>query len=118
MVIEEIEEKGVETMTEENGKHEMEFTDGIMFLLFKKKEKWRIENYRPLTLLNTDYKIYTKTMAKKLAEVAPNMIHEDQAGFIPKRSLYDHTKTTQLAIEYSEIIEQNGCIIALDQEKA
>ena len=42
MVIEEIEEKGVETMTNEGEKHEMEFTDGIMFLLYKKKEKWKI----------------------------------------------------------------------------
>ena len=116
-VVLEIEEKGVTILSTEN-KRENEFTDGLMFLLFKKKDKWKIENYRPITLLNTDYKIYTKTIAKRLAEVAPTIVHEDQAGFIPQRSLYDHTKTTQMVIEYCEIAEQDGCIVALDQEKA
>ena len=116
-VIEDIEEKGVEVMSKE-GKKESEFTDGLMFLLYKKKEKWRIENYRPITLLNTDYKIYTKTIAKRLAKIAPTIVHEDQAGFIPKRSLYEHTRTTQLVVEYCELVEMNGCIVALDQEKA
>ena len=115
-VIEEIEEKGIETMSAE--KKEKEFTDGLMFLLYKKKEKSKIENYRPITLLNTDYKIYTKTIAKRLAVIAPKIINEDQAGFIPKRSLYDHTRTTQMIVEYCEVTEKDGCIVALDQEKA
>jgi len=105
-------------MNKEDKNKEKEFTDGVMHLLFKKKEKWKIENYRPITLLNTDYKTYTKTIVMKLADVAKNLIHEDQAGFVPERSLYDHTKTTHMAIEYCEIVNQNGCIIALDQEKA
>lgn len=41
-----------------------------MHLVFKKKEKWKSENYRLITLLNTDYKTYTKTIAMRLAEVA------------------------------------------------
>jgi len=116
-VINDIEENGIVKLSTV-GKRENEFTDGLMFLLFKKKDKQRVENYRPITLLNTDYKIYTKTIAKKLAIVAPTIVHEDQAGFIPKRSLYDHTRTTQMVIEYCEIAEEDGCIIALDQEKA
>lgn len=118
MVIEEIEAHGLKKINKENEYKKKEFTDGLMRLLFKKKEKWKIENYRPITLLNTDYKTYTKTIAIRLAEVAKTMIHEDQAGFVPQRSLYDHTKTTNLAIEYCEMMDKNGCIIALDQEKA
>ena len=93
-------------------------TDCIMTLLYKKKEKDNVENYRPITLLNTDYKIYTMTIAAKLGLVATEVIHPDQAGFIPGRNLYDHTNTTHLAIEYCELTETNGCIVALDQEKA
>ena len=116
-VINDIEINGIEEMTTES-KKENEFTDGLMFLLFKKNDKRKIENYRPITLLNTDYKIYTKTIANRLANVAVTIVHEDQAGFIPGRSLYDHTKTTQMVIEYCEVEEKDGCIIALDQEKA
>ena len=88
-----------------------------MCLLYKKKEKTKIENYRPITLLNTDYKLYTKIIATKLGVIAPEIIHPNQAGFIPKRSLYDSTRTTQMMINYTEINQLEECIIALDQEK-
>ncbi|KAH9901692.1 uncharacterized protein BXZ73DRAFT_62558, partial [Epithele typhae] len=39
------------------GMEDKSFNEGLMFLLYKKKEKTKIENYRPITLLNTDYKI-------------------------------------------------------------
>jgi hypothetical protein len=54
-----------------------------MTLLHKKKDKQKIENYRPITLLNTDYKTMTRAIAKKLGKVAPFLIHPDQAGFVP-----------------------------------
>jgi hypothetical protein len=46
------------------------------------------------------------------------MIHEDQAGFIPKRSIFNHIRLAKAIISYAEITEENGAIIALDQEKA
>jgi len=103
---------------EREGTLNEKFAEGAMCLLYKKKEKTNIENYRPITLLNTDYKLYTKTIATKLGEVAKEIIHPNQAGFVPKRSLYDSTRTTHMMIEYAEINELEGCIIALDQEKA
>ncbi|KAE9383054.1 hypothetical protein BT96DRAFT_1041062, partial [Gymnopus androsaceus JB14] len=42
------------------------FSDGWMCPLYKKGEKSEIANYRPITLLNTDYKIFTKALAIKL----------------------------------------------------
>ena len=118
MLINDIESKGIIKLKKDENPNRHEFTDGLMTLLFKKKEKWKIANYRPITLLNTDYKTYTKTIALKLSKVAKYMIHVDQAGFVPQRSLYDHTRTTNLAIEYCEQMDRNGCIVALDQEKA
>ena len=117
MLIEDIEKRGLRQRSNEKQKRQ-EFTDGMMNLIYKKKEKWKIENYRPITLLNTDYKTYTKTIALRLAKVAKNAINEDQAGFVPGRSIYDQTKMTNMAIEYCEMIDKNGCIVALDQEKA
>jgi len=63
--------------------HDKDFTVGVMTLLHKKKDKQKIENYRPITLLNTDYKTMTRAIAKKLGKVAPFLIHPDQAGFVP-----------------------------------
>ncbi|KAJ7643414.1 Endonuclease/exonuclease/phosphatase, partial [Mycena polygramma] len=43
-----------------------EFATGWMCPFFKKKDVTDIANYRPITLLNTDYKTYTKALATKL----------------------------------------------------
>ena len=46
-----------------------DFTKGAMALLYKKGKKNKIENYRPVTLLNADYKILTKMLSKRLGEI-------------------------------------------------
>ncbi|OJT08742.1 Transposon TX1 uncharacterized 149 kDa protein [Trametes pubescens] len=96
-----------------------DFAHGWICPVYKlKKDKREIGNYRPITLLNSDYKIMTRALATKLAAAAPPLIHPDQAGFIPGRRIFDHIKLSQLVIEYAEAEEVNGAIIALDQEKA
>ena len=95
-----------------------DFMEGWMCPIFKKKDRTRIENYRPITLLNSDYKLFTKALALQLLDPIDNMIHRDQAGFIPGRSIFDHIRLTRVMITYAEAMETNGTIIALDQEKA
>jgi exonuclease III len=99
-------------------KPDSDFTEGWMCPIFKKKDRTRIENYRPITLLNSDYKILTKALSLQLLDPIDRMIHRDQAGFIPGRSIFDHIHLTRVMITYAEAMEINGAIIALDQEKA
>jgi len=95
-----------------------DFSEARMSLLYKKNDKRDIRNYRPITLLNTDYKIYTKIMANRLRNIAPKLIHKDQAGFMPKRSIYDQTKIVELMIKWCENTDSKGMVVCLDQEKA
>lgn len=95
------------------------FAEGWMCPIYKKKGNRRdIANHRPITLLNTDYKILTKILAIWLAEVAPSLIHTDQAGFILGRSILDQIRLCRLMCDYAECDDKNGAIVALDQEKA
>ncbi|OJT05923.1 LINE-1 reverse transcriptase -like protein [Trametes pubescens] len=94
------------------------FTEGWICPIYKKKDTREIVNYRPITLLNSDYKLMTKTLAVRLAMHAPSMIHPDQAGFVPGRRIFDHIQLSKLIIAYTEAEELNGAIVALDQEKA
>src|SRR5882672_8948777 len=103
---------------ERHGVENEAYTKGVMCLIYKKKNKTKIENYRPITLLETDYKIHTKTIANKLGKVCQKLIHKDQAGFVPNRSLFDHTRLAHLIVDYVEKEKHNSCIISLDQEKA
>ena len=94
------------------------FSFGWMCPIYKKKDTREISNYRPITILNTDYKTFTKALNSKLSKIATKVLHEDQAGFLSGRSIHDQIKLSKLIIDYAEATEENGAIIALDQEKA
>ena len=94
------------------------FAQGWMCPLYKKKDRTEISNYRPITLLNTDYKLLTKVLAIQLMDHIQSLVHENQAGFIPRRSIFNQIRLAQSIITYAEISTTNGAIVALDQEKA
>jgi hypothetical protein len=94
------------------------FNEGWLCPLFKKGDLREIQNYRPITCLNTDYKLITKAMATRLAKVAPSIIHENQAGFVPGRNILNQTDLVRTIIAFAEEEEIDGAIVALDQEKA
>lgn len=58
----------------EEGTH---FAEGWICSLYKKNEKNRVENYRPITLLNSDYKVFTKAITNRLAKIGPKVIKQD-----------------------------------------
>jgi exonuclease III len=110
LVFWDIQEYGVDTKTK--------FTLGWLCPLYKKNDPTKISNYRPITLLNSDYKLMTRALSLQLADQIDNMIHEDQTGFIPGRSIFSNIRLSQVMIDYAEAMEVDGVIIALDQEKA
>jgi hypothetical protein len=90
------------------------FSLGWMCPLFKKKDRTDIANYRPITVLNSDDKIFTKALTNKLSRVAPYIIHKDQSGFMKGRKITDAIYLAMEVVEYSEEDLQNGIIVALD----
>ena len=65
---------------------------GIIKLIPKKDaEQFRIKNWRPITLLNCDYRIASKALANRLKKVLPKLVNCDQTGFIIKAGLLEKT---------------------------
>ena len=80
-----------------------DFAEGWMCPIYKKGERTKIANYRPITLLNTDYKLLTKALSVQMANIAPSLIHPDQAGFMKGRKIEDHTDLIRTIINWCEI---------------
>ena len=60
--------------------------------LIEKKDQDRcdLKNWRPISLLNVDAKIASKVIAERLKRVLPNLIHENQSGYVPGRSICEN----------------------------
>lgn len=48
-----------------------------------------VNNFRPISLLDMDYKIFAKIMAKRLKVFLCRYIGEDQTNFLPKHYIKD-----------------------------
>ena len=91
---------------------------GVLTLLHKSGEREDMQNWRPLTLLNRDYKIIEKILAERLEVILPKLIHSDQKGFLKGRNISEANRLLQDAIEYTDREYGDGIIIFLDQQKA
>ncbi len=63
---------------------------GMVKIIYKRKgDKRDLKNYRPLSMLNTDYKILAKILANRLKIVVPNIITTNQTYAVLKRDITD-----------------------------
>ncbi|KAM8930700.1 LOW QUALITY PROTEIN: myomegalin-like [Pelodytes ibericus] len=76
------------------------------------KDPENVLNYRPISLLNTDYKIYSDILNERLKLGIKEIIHRDQVGFIPGRSSADHTRNL------INLLERGGLGVPVIQEYA
>lgn len=68
-----------------NGKLPDSLDQALIILLLKPgKEANLCSSYRPISLLNTDYKILAKIIANRLSPLVPDLIAMDQTGFVTK----------------------------------
>jgi hypothetical protein len=97
------------------------FNEGNIILLYKKNDPELLKNYRPISLLNTDYKLFTSILSERLIKTLRNKISSNQHAFLTKRLIHDNIMAVQLMIDLCNLAkeENNGGYLAfMDQEKA
>ena len=75
-------------------------TRAIMSLIFKKGDRQLLKNWRPISLLNTDYKIAAFALANRLHRVLPRIVSEDQTGYVKNRYIGCNIRLIEDIIDY------------------
>lgn len=84
----------------------------------KNKDKRYIHNWRPISVLNVDYKIFAKALALRLANIIPLLTHLNQTGFVPSRYIGDNIRNISAIMEFLNETGRGGLIVSLDFKAA
>ena len=89
--------------------------EGILNLIPKQQKDTRlVKNLRPITLLNSDYKIIEKAIAEKMLPALEHIIHKDQRGFMKDRRISVNIRKMLDIIHEAEKEDMEAIILSLD----
>ena len=91
---------------------------GIISLIPKDKLPYSLENWRPITLLNCDYKIFAKAIANRIVKVLISVINSDQTGFLKGRFIGENIRIIEDIINFTDCGSKPGLLLFLDFQKA
>ena len=88
---------------------------GILNLIPKANKDTRyVKNLRPITLLNTDYKIIEKAIANKMLPALEHLIHKDQRGFMKDRRISVNIRKMLDIMHYADREDLEAVVLSLD----
>ena len=91
----------------------------LVRLIFKNKgERENLRNWRPLSVLNVDYKIIAKALNKRLSKIMLHLIKEEQTCGLKGRNIQLSLMTIRDTIDYINLNNGKAAIVNIDQEKA
>lgn len=87
--------------------------------LLPKSEDWqKFQNFRPISLLNTQYKVVAKVFANRMKPLLHHCILPFQTGFVPNICILANIFLAFEAIEWTLKNNQNLSMLLLDFGKA
>ena len=92
---------------------------GIISILPKgNKPREYLKNWRPISLLNVTYKIFSYCLASRIKILLPYLIHENQTGFLKNRYIGENTRILYDIMQHLEENNKEGLFVMIDFEKA
>ncbi|PFX17278.1 Transposon TX1 uncharacterized 149 kDa protein [Stylophora pistillata] len=91
---------------------------GVLSLSYKKGDCLDPRNWRPISLLNVDYKIASRAIAGRLLKVIHIVVDKDQTCGVPGRFIGVNVALLRDVVDYPTETGAPIAILSLDQEKA
>ena len=91
---------------------------GVISLSFKKGDRLDPRNWRPIFLLNVDYKLAARVIAGRLLKVIHLVVDKDQTCGVPGKFIGENVALLHDVVEYASSTGSLIAILSLDQEKA
>lgn len=91
---------------------------GTTTIIYKKVRTKKLSNWRPITRLNSDYKILAGILANRLKRILPRLILSTQKCAIKNRNITDILRNIHAVTEYLKERRREALIVNLDQQKA
>lgn len=94
------------------------FTDGVVVFIPKTSGAMTFGNFRPLTLLNTDYKSFARVITQRLRGIMNSIISEHQTSVGRDRTIFHGILDYRDVVAVTETCRSNCAIISIDLDRA
>ena len=84
----------------------------------KDKDWLYLKNWKPISLLDVYYKILAKAQGNKIISFLPNLINEDQMGYIKKCFIGNNIRIIEDILLFTYKNKVPGILLIIDFEKA
>ena len=102
----------------QNGELSISQRRGVISLIPKEDSSLqKLQNWRPITLLNVDYKIASKAIAKRIEPLLSFLNNPDQTGFVKGRYIGENIRLISDIMKQTKKLNCSGILLSLDFQK-
>ena len=88
--------------------------ESITRLFFKKRGDVNyLNNWRPISLLNVDYKIISTAITIRLSKVIESVVHSDQTCSVPGRTIFSKVSLLRGILDHIELTAECAILVNL-----
>ena len=92
--------------------------EALIALIFRKGGRLDHKDWRPISLLNVDYKLCARVLAGRLLKVIATVVSPDQTCGVPGRYIGENVTFLRDVVELANEYNLPVALLSLDQEKA